>query len=314
MNGAVIGVNSAIISGSQGNDGIGFAIPMNLASNVATMLIKDGKVHYARIGVALAAMTPALARQLGLDENIKGVLIENVVSGSPAEKAGLKEGDIVVGFAGEKVLNRSSFRLKVATSEVAKPYEIVFLREGKERTATIVPAPYDKVVFDQERDRPQTAEGEKSTSIGDFGLEVQPLTSDLSKSMSLPADLKGLLVSSVKDGSAAEAAGVQEGDVITKIVRDRKIQPVTTVKDFQDVASKSSEIAVHSRNGSRELKPMCHEFGAKSENLSERRSQIVFALLRKRSRSAVSAGDRGRLRGERRIRSCRKSGWFCGWH
>ncbi len=121
MNGNVIGVNSAIVSGGQGNDGIGFAIPMNLATSVANMLIKDGKVHYARIGIYLSPLTAPLARQLGLDEGTKGVVVGDVVPGSPADKAGLKEGDIVIGFAGAKVNNLPrSFRLRVATSEVAK--------------------------------------------------------------------------------------------------------------------------------------------------------------------------------------------------
>jgi len=244
MNGAVIGVNAAIVSGSRGNDGIGFAIPMNLATGVANMLIKDGKVHYARIGIALDALTPALARQLGLDEGVKGVLVGSVIAGSPAEKAGLKQGDVIIGFGGDKVLEPSSFRLKVATSEVSKPYQIVFLRDGKQRTAEIVPAPSEKIVFEAEREATKPADPEK-TSIADFGLEVHPLTAELAKSLGLPADQKGLLVSSVKEGSPAEAAEIQEGDVITKIVRDRRIQPVGNVKEFQDLASKASEIALY---------------------------------------------------------------------
>jgi serine protease Do len=249
MNGEVIGMNSAIMTGgSSGNDGIGFAIPINMASSVANMIIKDGKVHYARIGVKLEPLSPALARQFGLDEGTKGVLVENVVSGSPADKAGLKQGDVIIGFAGEKVLNGSSFKLKVATSEVSKPYEIVYLRDGRERRATIVPAPADKIVFAEEESSPSEspAHAEPSkTSISDFGLEVQPLTPELSKALSLPADVKGLLVSSVKDGGPAEAAGISEGDVITKVVRDRKIQPLTSVKEFQEAAAKTNELALH---------------------------------------------------------------------
>src|SRR5262249_20495902 len=151
MTGEVIGINSAIVSGSTGNDGIGFAIPMKLANSVAEMLIKDGKVHYARIGIVLAPLTPALARQLGLDESTKGVLGDDVAHGSPAEKAGLKQGDVITSFAGEKVQDRSSFRLKVATSEVSKTYEIGYVRDGQKRSASIVPAPADKVVFDIEQ-------------------------------------------------------------------------------------------------------------------------------------------------------------------
>ena len=138
MNGEVIGINSAIISGSSGNDGIGFAIPIKLANSVAEMLIKDGKVHYARIGIKLAPLTPPLARQFGLEPSTKGVLVGEVVPGSPADKAGLKQGDVITSFAGEKVNDHSSFRLKVATSEVAKSYELGYLREGSQKTTSIV--------------------------------------------------------------------------------------------------------------------------------------------------------------------------------
>jgi serine protease Do len=255
MDGEVIGVNSAIVTGgSSGNDGIGFAIPINMAASVANMLIKDGKVHYARIGIELAPLTPLITRQLGLPESTKGVLVGNVLPDSPAAKAGIEQGDVIVGFAGEKVVDRASFRLKVATSEPSKPYPLVYVREGKERKTSIVPAPAEKVVFEIEKESPSVERPGKpaepaKTTISDFGLDVQPLTSELAKPLGLPADSKGLLVTSVKDGSPAEAAGIQEGDVITKIFHNRKLQPVTTVKDFQDLAAKQNELAVYVQRG-----------------------------------------------------------------
>ncbi|MGO9919989.1 MAG: trypsin-like peptidase domain-containing protein [Isosphaeraceae bacterium] len=255
MDGEVIGINSAIVTGgSSGNDGIGFAIPINMAASVANMLIKDGKVHYARIGIELGALSPVLARQLGLPEDTKGVLVGNVLPDSPAAKAGIEQGDVIVGFAGEKVHDRASFRLKVATSEPSKPYPLVYLREGKERTTSIVPAPAEKIVFDVERespsaDRPGKPAEPAKTTINDFGLEVQPLNAELAKPLGLPADLKGLLVSSVKEGTAAEAAGIQEGDVITKVFRNHKLQAVTSVKEFQDLAARQNEMAVYVQRG-----------------------------------------------------------------
>jgi serine protease Do len=248
MNGAVIGVNAMIVSGSQGNDGIGFAIPINQASNVANMLIKDGKVHYARIGVALEILKPGLARQFGLSESTKGVLVADVVPGSPAAKAGLKQGDVIVGFAGAQVVDPSTFKMKVANSEIAKPYDIVYLREGVKHTATIVPVAYDSVKFALEGDAAAPEESAKADVSG-FGLEVQELTSDLAKSLNVATEVKGLLVSSVKEDSPAEAAGIQAGDVITKVVRDRKPQPVTRVKDFESFTSKASEIAICVQRG-----------------------------------------------------------------
>lgn len=249
MKGEVIGVNSAIVTGSRGNDGIGFAIPIDMASGVADMLIKDGKVHRARIGIELAPLSPALAKQLGLEAGTKGVLVNDVLEGSPADKAGLKQGDVIVGFKGEKIQSLPSFRLKVASSPVGKSAEVEYLREGKPRTTTITPAAAENVVFAREREPEKLNEEKKpaepvKTTISDYGLEVQPLTAELAKSLGLSAETKGLLVSSVKDGSPAETAGISEGDVITKVVQNRKIQPLTSIKQFQDLASQTNELAL----------------------------------------------------------------------
>jgi len=250
MNGDVIGINSAIVSGSSGNDGIGFTIPINMATSVAEMLIKDGKVHYARIGIALAPLTPALARDLGLEEGTKGILVTDVLPGSPAEKAEMKEGDVIVGFAGERIQDLSNFRLKVATSEVSKPCEIKFIREGKERSASVVPAAAEKVVFETDRElEPKTPSEPEKTTISDFGLEVQPLTPALAKQLGIPEKQKGLFVSSVKSSSPAAEEGIEEGDVITKVIRNRKVQPLTSVKEFQDLTSKSDELSVYVQTG-----------------------------------------------------------------
>jgi serine protease Do len=252
MNGRVVGVNSAIVTGSRGNDGVGFAIPIDLAANIAEKLIKDGKVRRARIGIALGVLTPAMAKQLGIDPQTKGVLVNEVVPGSPADKAGLKSGDVITAFDDGPIISLPAFRLNVAASDVGRSYELTYYRDGKRRTTTITPAPSEQVVFEQEkrsteagRSKPEPAK----TAISDFGLEVQPLTAELAKSLGLSNGLEGLLVSSVKDGSPAEAAGIEAGNVITKVVRDRKIQPVKTVQEFQELTSKADEIAVFVQSG-----------------------------------------------------------------
>ena len=258
MEGRVIGINSAIVTGGGGlggrggNDGVGFAIPIDLAGNVADKLIKDGKVSRARIGIALGALSPVLAKQLGLDPKTRGVLVNDIVPGSPAEKAGLKPGDVITGFNGQPVASVPNFRLTVAASDVGKSFDVVYYRDGKERTAQITPAPADKVVFEREREREPELSKEAEpvkTAIDDFGLEVQPLTADLAKSLGIPADTKGLLVSSVKEGSPAEAAGISTGNVITRVVRDQKIEAVKTVKDFLDLAGKTDELALYVQSG-----------------------------------------------------------------
>jgi serine protease Do len=255
MAGEVVGVNSAIVTGSRGNDGIGFAIPIDMAAEIADQLIASGKVQRSRIGIVLAPLTPVLAKQLGVGADAKGVLVADIAPGSPAEKAGLKQGDVIVGFAGDKVDSVPLFRLKVASSKAGQEFAIEYFRDGKRQTATIVPAPSEEVVFDVEREMkkaqeegPAAKEPEKSP-IADFGMEVQPLTPELAESLGVPKDVKGLLVSSVKEGSPAEAEGVREGDVITKVVRDQSVQPVGEVKAFQELAAGSDTLSFYVQSG-----------------------------------------------------------------
>ncbi len=249
MDGEVIGVNSAIVTGGRGNDGIGFTIPIKMAASMADMIIKDGKVHRARIGIVLQPLTPVLSKQLGVDPHTKGVLAAEIVPGSPAEKAGLKQGDVIIGFNGEKIQSAPSFRLTVSASEVGKSFELTYIRDGKELKTTIVPADFDSVNFPTEKadaEKPEEKKAEPAkTAINDFGLEVQPLTPELAKPLAIDPTLKGLLVSSVRDGSPAEEAGIAEGDVITKIIKDRKFQPLTSVKEFQELAANQDDIAVY---------------------------------------------------------------------
>jgi serine protease Do len=247
MNGRVVGVNSVIVTSSRGNDGVGFAIPIDLAAQIADKLIKDGKVQRAGIGIVLEPFTPALAKQLGLDPQTKGVMVKMVVPGSPAEKAGLKVGDVITAFNDNPVASLPAFRFIVAASDVGKSYELTYYREGQKQTTKVTPLDFEKVAFPKEiepANEPESKPEPAKTAITGFGLEVQPLTTDLAKKLDLSNEIQGLLVSSVKEGSPAEAAGIAEGDVISRVIRDRKIQPVKTVKEFEDLTSSADEIAV----------------------------------------------------------------------
>jgi len=247
MDGRVVGINSAIMSGGRGNDGVGFAIPIDMAMNVADMLVKNGKVNRARIGVSIQPLAPAMARSLGIDPKTKGILVGSTVPGSPADKAGLKAGDVIVEFNHQPVGNMAAFRLNVSASQVGKPYSLTYLRGGKQHTTDVVLNSAENVVFDQEKESASESgtkpEAEKAP-IKDYGLEVQPLTPELAKGLGL-SDTKGLLVSEVKEGSPAEAVGLQAGDVITQVVHDKQFETVKDVKAFQDLASKSDELMVY---------------------------------------------------------------------
>jgi serine protease Do len=251
MDGQVIGVNSAIVTGGRGNDGVGFAIPIDLANTIAENLIKNGKVKRSRVGIALDALTPAMAKQLGLDPKVKGVVVGSILPGSPAAKSGLKQGDVITGFNGSPVVSLPNFRLTVASSESGREFGVTYFREGKEQTTTIVPAPADQVVFAQEKDAEKTAEPEPKKAdgpkaeISDFGLEVQALTPELAAQFGHPKDAKGLLVSDVKEGSPADAQGIAPGMLISRAVKNQRVSALTTVKEFQDLAGKSDEIALY---------------------------------------------------------------------
>ena len=256
MEGRVVGINSAIVTGSRGNDGVGFAIPIDMADTIAVKLIKDGKVSYARVGIQLGALTPAIAKQFGLEPTTKGVLANEVLPGSPADKAGLKAGDVITSFNGKPVMSVPTFRLSVAASDVGKPFRMTYFREGKEQTTTITPAAATQVLFAQERDEAETPEPAKAESpkaeIKDFGFEVQPLTPELAGQFGLDKESKGLLISSVKEGSPAEAAGLEAGSVITKVVQNTLPKPVPELKAFQELVGKSDVLTFHvqSKEGS----------------------------------------------------------------
>jgi len=254
MDGQVVGMNSVIATGGRGNDGVGFAIPIDMASQLADQLIKDGKVKRARVGIALEVLTPALAKQFGVDPQTKGVIVGSVLPGSPAEKAGLKSGDVITAFNGGPVLSVPTFRLTVASSEPGKSFNLTYFREGKEHTTTITPAPAEQVVFDiEKKDKPssssESAPKTEKVELEGFGLEVQPLTPELAKQFGHKPNVSGLLVSSVKDGSAAEVAGVTEGMVITKVVQNRKALEVKSAKEFRELASKSDDLAIYVQAG-----------------------------------------------------------------
>ncbi|WP_422931325.1 trypsin-like peptidase domain-containing protein [Singulisphaera sp. PoT] len=256
MEGRVIGINSAIMSGGRmmgaggGNDGVGFAIPIDLASHVADKLIKDGKINRARMGVQIQQLLPGMAKNLGIDAKTKGALVGMVLPGSPADKAGLKSGDVITEFNGTAVTNVASFRLSVASSDIGKPATVKYYRDGKEHSAEVVLGSSDKVVFDIERDQkegakePEEKPAAEKASLNDFGLEVQALTPELAKGLGFAKETKGLLISSVKEDSPADDAGLKQGMVITQVVQG-KPQDVSDLKTFQELSSKSNELMLY---------------------------------------------------------------------
>jgi serine protease Do len=230
MKGELVGINSQILSPSQGNIGIGFAIPANQAKHVMNDLKTNGKVRRAQLGVTIQPVTRELADSLGL-KDAKGAIVSSVAAGSAAEKAGIKRGDVIQSFNSQPVTDVNSLRNRVADTPPGTAAPVVVTRDGSERTFTV------KL---DERSAEQSARHESSDAAGDkaaLGVTVAPLTPELAARAGLPRDAHGLVVRNVDPEGRAADAGIQPGDIIQEVNR----QPVQSVDDLRTAVRKSSD-------------------------------------------------------------------------
>jgi len=226
--GELIGINTAILSQSGGYMGIGFAVPSKMARAVMESLIKTGKVVRGWLGVSIQEVTPELAKQFGLAE-AKGALVSDVLSGTPAERAGLKRGDVIVKVDGAPVDSPGHLRNRVAETAVGQKITLSIIREGKEKEVTVAIGEQPKNLSN--RGGAEEEEGKPSAALD--GIEVKNLTSQIRQELNLPEEVAGVVVDRVESGSDAEAAGLQRGDVIMEI--DRK--PVRNIRDYERALS-----------------------------------------------------------------------------
>jgi serine protease Do len=239
LDGEVMGINTAIFTQTGGNIGIGFAIPINLAKSVMSQLKEKGKVVRGWLGVVIQTVTPEIKEEFGL-KTTEGALVGEVSKDSPAERAGLNRGDVIISFDGEKVDKMNSLPPMVAGTPIGKEVEIVVIRKAEEEKLTV------KIGELKEETRVAAAtvpEIEES-----FGLSVQELTPGLAESLSLEGE-KGVVVSNVRRGSPAAEQGLQRGDLIIEIEK----QPVEDMEDYrrimQDAASKQQILMVVRHGG-----------------------------------------------------------------
>ena len=246
LDGEVIGINTAISSRSGGNEGIGFAIPINLAKWVATQL-KDGEtVHRARLGVMIQPLTHELAQQFGVKTH-EGVLVAGVSPDSPAAKVGFKTGDVIVEFAGKAVANPQELQGLVEQSPIGKEETVVVLRDGKRVDLKVSPT---------EMSGDAVASGDnaaRSSKLEKLGMEVQNLTPDLAAKLQIKAD-QGVVVTEVQAGSVAERAGLASGAVIVEANRKavRNVEELSKAMDEKSLA-KGVLLLVRTEQGSRFL-------------------------------------------------------------
>jgi serine protease Do len=246
LQGEVIGINTAISSNSGGNEGVGFAIPINLAKWVAKQLSDGGAVHRARLGVMIQPLTYDLAKQFGLKAR-EGVLVAEVTPDSPAAKVDVKSGDVIVEFGGKAVASPQELQSLVEQAPIGKAQNLVVLRDGKRTELKVNPTemPGDKT------DNSTGKSDGKTSRLEKLGMEVQELTPELAKKLDAKVE-HGVVVSDVEAGSAAERAGLSAGMVIVEAGR----KPVKTVADLsaaldEKALAKGVLLLVRTEQGSR---------------------------------------------------------------
>ncbi len=247
--GRLVGINTAILSHTGSNNGIGFAIPSNLARSVMNDLITDGKVTRARLGVMIQDLTPALAREFGATEATHGALVGEVPAKSPGAKAGLASGDIITACGGQAVPDARSLKLAVASHKPGEKLDLKVLRDGKEKsfTATLEP------LAGEEHATPAQLKFSDRTSDHDAlnGVSVADLDRATRREVRIPADVTGAVITEVDQATAAWEAGLRPGDVIEQLNH----QPVANAADAVKLTSHASDkvtlVLVWSHGGSR---------------------------------------------------------------
>jgi serine protease Do len=221
LHGDLVGISTAILPGNGGgNQGIGFAIPVNMAHSVMDQLIAHGKVVRGYLGIHIESVTPALAKSFGLSD-ANGALIGDVSADGPAAKAGLKRGDVVVGLNGTSIVDNNDLRLRVSQTAPGTSVELKIIRDGQPKNvnATLGELP--------EKDA-KAPESENSGSALD-GVKVETLTSDIAQELELPAGTHGVVVGSVDPASPAAESGLSRGDVIQEVNH----KPVMNAHEFE---------------------------------------------------------------------------------
>ncbi|MBE2214372.1 MAG: DegQ family serine endoprotease [Opitutaceae bacterium] len=213
LQGRLIGINTAILSRSGGFQGIGFAIPSDLARSIMDALVVDGKVTRGYLGVGIQELNPALAEQFGVKAGTKGVLVREVPEDGPAAKAGLESGDVIVALGGREIPDSQRLRFAVAAMRPGSEVEVRVLRDGQEKTFTLTVA--------AQPGEEKLASGRSDTGDDGVldGVGVSDLTSANRREYEIPARIEGALVTQVDPSSASAEAGLESGDVILEINR-----------------------------------------------------------------------------------------------
>jgi Do/DeqQ family serine protease len=227
--GELIGVNSQILSPSGGNIGIGFAIPSNMARAVMEQLLKTGKVHRGMLGVTIQSVDADLAASLNLPA-ARGAIVTSVQAGGPAEKAGLKRGDVITAVNTQPVADTNNLRNVIASMAPGTNVTVTALRDGRPQNFQVALA---ELPDSQQADKEESDSGASGNEK--FGLTLQPLTSETASRFGLEPGDQGLVVMKVDPNSSAANAGIRQGDLIQEVNR----RPVRTFLEFSAALQQS---------------------------------------------------------------------------
>ena len=241
LNGNVVGINTAIYSPSGGSVGIGFAIPSNLAKDVVAQLKLNGSVERGWLGVEIQQVTPDLASGLGLDEP-RGALVANVDPESPAGKAGIKAGDVILGFDGHSVKELRDLPRLVASAKPGDKAEVLVLRDGKEQTlnAHIAAMKVEEKVASAEMPSPEDTVEESDL----LGARLAPLNDMARSKFGLSKDVEGVVVADLTKDSPLLENGIQPGDVIVKVGSKRVNDPAEIEKAAEQAKDSDKKVLV----------------------------------------------------------------------
>jgi serine protease Do len=237
LNGEVVGINSLIVSASQGSDGLGFAIPANMVKAISESLIKNGKVIRGYMGVNIQDITPDMAKSLKLEENFKGVIFADIVPGGPAERAGLKQGDILVRFDEETIESGIQLRNRVAATDPGKKVKVEILRDKKELDITLRIGDLEKA----------QKLAKASKAVEPLGLSVERVTQDIASRIGL-RKATGVIITDVEQGSVSEKAGLTRGDIIFR-VGNREIDSPDEFSAVVATAAEAGSVMLLLRDG-----------------------------------------------------------------
>jgi serine protease Do len=228
VRGELVGINTAILSGSGGSIGIGFAVPINLARQVMDQIIQHGKVTRAWMGILPQDVTPAIARAFGLSSP-QGVLVGTVEPNSPAARGGVEQGDILLQMNSKPISGVNEFRIQIGLMKPGATVRFRVFRNGSQRDITVTLG--EMPSSEARKSQPGGAQPSRVLQ----GLSVQTLTPDVARQLQIPASTRGVVVTNVAQGSLAADAGLQQGDVILQVNR----KPVNTAEQFSNAVERA---------------------------------------------------------------------------